>query len=253
MVPAGGVARPVTTASDRRTSTPTVEGKVYPSPAAALHDVPDGATIMFGGFVSAGKPDNLILALIELGVTGITAIANNIGNGDHLDDLCEKRQIARAITSFAIRASASRGSRFEEQYRVGEVQLELVPQGTLAERIRAGGAGIGGFYTPAAAGTALAEGKESRVIDGREHVLEYPLRADFALLKATRADTAGNLSYRKVAKNFNMAMATAAEIVIAEVEEIVAVGEIDPELVDTPGVYVDRIVLGERRAPEWHT
>lgn len=228
------------------------QGKVFESPAAAIHDVPDGATIMFGGFVTAGTPTNLILALKARGTKRITAIANNIGLGDRLDDLCEERQIAKVIASFAIRASGARKSRFEEQYRRGEVELELVPQGTLAERIRAGGAGIGGFYTPTGVGTYAAEGKETRRIDGRDYLLELPLRADFALIKAFRADTAGNLVYRGASRNFNAIMATAADKVIAEVEEIVEPGELDPEVVVTPGVYVDRIVEGERHAARWY-
>lgn len=226
--------------------------KVYPSPAAAIHDVFDGATIMFGGFVSAGSPTNLILALYERGTTGITGIANNIGLGDKLDVLCEKRQLRKMIASFAIRASGSRRSLFEEQYRRGEVELELVPQGTLAERIRAGGAGIAGFYTPTGAGTVVAAGKETRVFDGRPCLLELPLRADFAFIKAYRADTWGNLVYRKAGRNFNAVMATAADIVIAEVEEVVPAGELDPELVVTPGVYVDRVVLGPKQEIRWY-
>ncbi|GAB4336899.1 MAG: 3-oxoacid CoA-transferase subunit A [Dehalococcoidia bacterium] len=228
------------------------QGKVFESPAAAIHDIPDGATIMFGGFVTAGTPTNLILALRERGTRGITAIANNIGLGDRLDDLCEDRQIAKVIASFAVRASGARRSRFEEQYRRGEVALELVPQGTLAERIRAGGAGIGGFYTPTGVGTFAAEGKETRVIEGRPYLFELPLRADFALIKAYRADRAGNLVYRGASRNFNAVMATAADTVIVEVEEIVEPGELDPEAVVTPGVYVDRIVKGERHAARWY-
>lgn len=228
------------------------QGKVFESPAAAIHDIPDGAIIMFGGFVTAGTPANLILALKLRGTSGITAIANNIGLGDKLDDLCEGRQVAKVIASFAIRASGARKSRFEEQYRRGEVELELVPQGTLAERIRAGGAGIGGFYTPTGVGTFAAEGKETRIISGRDYLLELPLRADFALIKAYRADTAGNLVYRGASRNFNAIMATAADTVIAEVEEIVEPGELDPEAVVTPSVYVDRIVKGERVEARWY-
>lgn len=226
--------------------------KVFPSAAAAIHDVFDGATIMFGGFVTAGTPTNLVLALVERGTAGITGIANNIGLGDRLDDLCEKRQLTKMIASFAIRASGARRSRFEELYRAGEVELELVPQGTLAERIRAGGAGIGAFFTPTGAGTLLAEGKETRVIGGREQVLEYGLRADFAFVRAYRGDRAGNLSFRLAERNFNAVMATAAETVIAEVEELVEVGEIDPERVDVPGIYIDRIVQGARHEARWY-
>lgn len=229
-----------------------MSSKVVSTCREAIADVPDGATIMFGGFVTAGTPTNLVFALVEAGTRGITGIANNIGIGDPLDNLCEKRQLAKMIASFAIRASGARSSRFEEQYRKGEVELELVPQGTLAERIRAGGAGIGAFYTPTGVGTVVAEGRETRTIDGREHLLEYPLRADFAFIKAQRGDTAGNLVYRLAERNFNVPMATAADVVIAEVEEIVEVGELDPESIVTPGIYVDRIVKGERHEARWY-
>lgn len=226
--------------------------KVFVTPGEAIQDVFDGATIMFGGFVTAGTPANLILALVERGTTGLTGIANNIGLGDRIDDLCEKRQLRKMIASFAIRASGARSSRFEAQYRAGEVELELVPQGTLAERIRAGGAGIGGFYTPTGAGTPMAEGKEIRVIDGREQVLEYGLRADFAFVRANRGDRAGNLSFRMAERNFNAVMATAADVVIAEVEELVETGEIETERVDVPGIYIDRIVQGARHEARWY-
>ncbi len=170
--------------------------KVYPSPAAAIDDVFEGATIMFGGFVSAGSPTNLILALVEKGTGGITGIANNIGLGDKLDALCEKRQLRKMIASFAIRASGGRRSLFEEQYRAGQVELELVPQGTLAECIRAGGAGIHGFYTPTGASTVVDAGKERRILGGRGGLLELPLRADVAVVQAFRTcveQAAGNL------------------------------------------------------------
>jgi 3-oxoacid CoA-transferase A subunit len=229
-----------------------VAEKVFVTPGEAIQDVFDGATIMFGGFVTAGTPANLILALVERGTTGLTGIANNIGLGDRIDDLCEKRQLRKMIASFAIRASGARSSRFEAQYRAGEVELELVPQGTLAERIRAGGAGIGGFYTPTGAGTPMAEGKEIRVIDGREQVLEYGLRADFAFVRANRGDRAGNLSFRMAERNFNAVMATAADVVIAEVEELVETGEIETERVDVPGIYIDRIVQGARHEARWY-
>lgn len=230
-----------------------MRSKAVASPAEAIADVFAGATIMFGGFVTAGTPTNLVLALVEQGTRGLTGIANNIGLGDPLDNLCEKRQLDKMIASFAIRASGARGSRFEQQYRAGEVELELVPQGTLAERIRAGGAGIGAFYTPTGVGTVVAEGKEVRTIDGRDYLLEHPLRADFAFLKAHRGDTAGNLVYRRAERNFNVPMATAADVVIAEVEELVAVGELEPESIVTPGIYVDRIVKGERHAARWYS
>lgn len=225
--------------------------KVYPSAAAAIADVPDGASIMFGGFASAGSPTNLILAIYDKGTTGITAIANNIGAGDRLGMLCEKHQIKKAIVSFAIRASARKQSLFELQYVAGEVEMELVPQGTLAERIRAGGAGIPAFYTPTGAGTVVAEGKETRAFDGREFVMERGLTADYAFIKAYKGDRLGNLIYRKSSRNFNEVMATAARITIAEVEEIVEPGELDPELVVTPGIYVARVVQGERHDTRW--
>ncbi len=227
--------------------------KVFPSAEAAIADVFDGATIMFGGFASAGSPTTLILALKHKGVQGITGIANNIGIGDRLDDLCESFQLKKMVCSFAIRASSAAKSRFEQQYRQGLVELELMPQGTLAERIRAGGAGIGAFYTPTGVGTVVEAAKEKRTIDGRDYLLEYPLRADFAFLKAHKADRFGNLVYRYASRNFNAVMATAADVVIAEVDEIVEPGELDPELVVTPSVYVDRIVKGDRHVIRWYT
>jgi 3-oxoacid CoA-transferase A subunit len=226
--------------------------KLASSPDAAVADIPDGATIMFGGFVSAGSPTTLILALQRRGVKGITGIANNIGLGDRLDALCEQRQLHKMIASFAIRASGARRSLFEEQYRNGEVELEVVPQGTLAERIRAGGAGIGGFYTRTGVGTPVEAGKEKRVINGEEYLLEYPLTADYALIKAHRADRAGNLVYHAAGRNFNVPMATAARIVIAEVDEVVETGALDPETIVTPGIYVDRVVVGERHLIRWY-
>lgn len=216
--------------------------KLFPDADSALADIPDGATIMFGGFASAGSPSNLILALKRRGTTGITGIANNIGLGDKLDELCEAHQLRKMIASFAIRATGARHSLFEEQYRRGEVELELVPQGTLVERIRAAGAGIGAFYTPVGPGTVIAEGKEIRSFSGRDHLLELPLFADFALIRAQTADRLGNLTYHGSGRNFNPVMATAARTVIVEVKHLVEPGEIDPEDVVTPAVYVDRIV-----------
>ena len=216
--------------------------KVVASPDEAVADITDGATIMFGGFVSAGSPTNLIRALVRRGVRDLTGIANNIGLGDELDSLCSGRQLRKMIASFAIRASGGRQSEFERQWRAGEVELELVPQGTLVERIRAGGAGIPAFYTPTGTGTVVAEGKEAREIDGRPCLLEFALTADVALLKARTADRWGNLVYHAAGRNFNVPMATAARLVIAEVEQIVEVGDLDPETVVTPGVYVDRVV-----------
>ena len=206
---------------------------------------------MFGGFISACVPANLIRALVRRGVRNLTGIATNIGPDDELDALCVGGQIRKMIASFAIRASGARQSHFEQQWRAGEVELELVPQGTLAERIRAGGAGIPAFYTPTGAGTVVAEGKETRVIDGRACVLEYGLTADFALICAQRADRWGNLVYHGAGRNFNVPMATAARIVIAEVEEIVEPGELDPELIVTPGVYVDWLVRCDPVPVRW--
>ena len=225
---------------------------VFDSPGEALAGIEDGAVIMFGGFVSAGSPSNLILALQRRGTRRLTAIANNIGLGDRLDVLCEERQIERVIATFAIRASGERRSVFEEQYRRGEVELELVPQGTLAERIRAGGAGIGGVLTPTGVGTVVQEGKQVVELEGVSYLLERALRADVALIKAHRADRLGNLVYRKAGRNFNPLMATAADLVIAEVEEIVEPGELDPEAIGTPALYVDRLVRSDPIEVRWN-
>jgi len=227
----------------------TVE--VCDSPEAAVADIANGATILVGGFVSAGTPSNLILALKRTGQTGLTAVANNIGLGDLLDELCEDRQLARVIATFAIRASGTRTSRFEAQYRAGEAELELVPQGTLIERLRAGGAGLGGVLTRTGLGTMMADGKETIEIDGERWLLERPLRGDVALLKAWRGDRQGNLQYRLAGLNFNPVMATAADLVIAEVEEIVEAGEIPPEQIGTPGIYVDRLVQCDPVPVRW--
>ena len=225
--------------------------KVFVSPAAAIHDVFDGATIMFGGFVSAGSPSNLIMALHEKGTKDLTGIANNIGIGDKLDVLCEKQQLRKVIASFAIRASAKRQSLFEQLYAKGEVELELVPQGTLAERIRAGGAGIPAFYTPAGVGTVVAGGKRVETFDGREYLMERALTADFAFVRAYKADRLGNLVYRNASRNFNEIMATAARVTIAEVEEIVEPGELDPEAVVTPSIFIQRIVKAPAHDVRW--
>ena len=215
---------------------------VYDTPDAALEGIEDRARIMFGGFVTAGTPSNLIRALKRRGTRGITGMANNIGFGDLLDELCEDHQLAGMIATFAIRASSAKKSRFEDQYHRGEVALELSPQGTFVERIRAGGAGLGGVLTRTGLGTPVAEGKPTIEVEGVTYLLETPLHADVALLKAQRADRLGNLEYRGAGRNFNPLMATAADLVIVEVEEIVEVGEIDPERVGTPAVFVDRIV-----------
>ncbi|MDE2933860.1 MAG: 3-oxoacid CoA-transferase subunit A [Chloroflexota bacterium] len=224
---------------------------IYETPDEALDGVSDGARVMVGGFVSASSPTNLIFALKRRGTRNLTVMATNIGFGDRLDELCEDRQIAKAIASFAVRASSARASRFEEQYRAGEVELELVPQGTLAERIRAGGAGIGGFLTRTGVGTQVAEGKDVLSWQGEEWLLERPLRADVAILKAHRADRLGNLSYRMAGRNFNAVMATAADLVIVEVEEIVETGELSPNEIHTPAVYVDRIVRCDPVEVRW--
>src|SRR5690625_3554345 len=206
----------------------------------AVAGIPDGSTIMIGGFGRAGQPVELIDALIEQGASDLTIVNNNAGNGDvGLAALLAKRRVKKIICSFPRQADSWV---FDGLYRDGEIELEVVPQGNLAERIRAAGAGIGAFYTPTGYGTLLAEGKETRQIDGRGYVLECPIRADIALIKAHRADRVGNLIYRKTARNFGPIMATAATTTIAQVREIVPTGSLDPETVVTPGLYVDRLV-----------
>ncbi|MEE9325211.1 MAG: CoA transferase subunit A [Dehalococcoidia bacterium] len=234
--------------------------KVYPSFAAAVADVPDGASIMIGGFGGrGGMASYLIAALREQGAKDLTIIGNTLGldrdyklitPGEITTEpfiLVENKQIKKAIASFPVPASPSIPSAFKLAYRRGEVELEIVPQGTLAERIRAGAAGIGGFYTPTGVGTVVAEGKEVRVINGREYLLEMPLRADYAFVRAYKADTMGNLTYIGTSRAFNPVVATAADVTIVEVNEIVEPGQIDSELIVTPGVYVHRIV---QRPPE---
>ena len=215
---------------------------IYDTPDAALEGIEDGVRIMFGGFSGAGCPSNLIRALRRRGTRDITGIANNIGFGDMLVELCEDRQLRGMICTFATRASAALRSRFDEQYERGEVELELTPQGTFSERIRAGGGGLGGVLTRSGLGTPVAEGKTTIEVDGETFLLERPLHAHVAMIRAQRADRLGNLEYRGAARNFNPLMATAADLVIAEVEEIVEVGVIDPERVGTPAIFVDRIV-----------
>ncbi|WP_073952736.1 3-oxoacid CoA-transferase subunit A [Streptomyces kebangsaanensis] len=211
----------------------------------AVAGVEDGSTVLVGGFGLAGMPFDLIDALIRQGAGELTVVSNNAGNGDvGLAALLKAGRVRKVICSFP-RQSDSHV--FDELYRAGRVELEVVPQGTLAERMRAAGAGIGAFYSPVGVGTPLARGKETREIDGRAHVLEYPIKGDVALVSAHRADTAGNLVYRKTARNFGPVMATAATTVVAQVTEIVPVGEIDPETVVTPGIYVDRLVRAEAR------
>ena len=216
--------------------------KVLPDAAAAAALVPDGATIMIGGFGLCGIPENLIRALHERGTTGLTVVSNNAGVDEFgAGVLLRARQIRKMISTYV-----GENKEFERQYLSGEVEVELVPQGTFAERIRAGGAGIGGFFTPTAYGTIVAEGKETRVIDGKPHVLERPLTADFAFVKAWKGDRLGNLAYRRTARNFNPVMATAARVTIAEVEELVEPGRIDPDHVVTPGIFVRHIIRGAR-------
>ncbi|MGQ0626731.1 MAG: 3-oxoacid CoA-transferase subunit A [Phycisphaerales bacterium] len=214
--------------------------KRTPGPSQAVADIRDGATIMIGGFGEAGSPIELIHALIDQGARGLTIISNNTGSGEvGLAALLKAQRVAKIICSFPRTANSTV---FPELFRQGKIELELVPQGTLAERIRAGGAGIPAFFTPAAVGTPLAEGKESRHFDGKEYLLERWLRADFALIKGRAADTLGNLVYNKTARNFGPIMAMAAKVSIAQVNSIVAAGEIDPEVVVTPGIFVDRVV-----------
>ena len=214
--------------------------KIYPSPAAALDGLLfDGMTIMSGGFGLSGNPESLIPEIRASGVTGLTVISNNAGaDGFGLWMLLETRQIRKMISSYV-----GENKLFENQYLSGELELELNPQGTLAERIRAGGAGIPAFYTRTGVGTVVAEGKPTELFDGEEYVRETWLRADLSIIKAWRADPAGNLMFRKTARNFNPNMATAGRITVVEVEEIVPEGSFDPDAVHTPGIYVDRIVL----------
>ncbi|CAM3793356.1 3-oxoacid CoA-transferase subunit A [Tsukamurella strandjordii] len=211
-----------------------------PSPLDAVEGVRDGATVMVGGFGDAGQPFELIDALLETGAGDLTIVNNNAGQGDRgLALLIQKGRVRKVICSFPRQSDSWH---FDEAYRAGRIELELVPQGNLAERIRAAGAGIGGFFTPTGYGTVLAEGKETRIIDGRGYVFETPLHADIALIKALRADRVGNLVYRKTARNFGPIMAAAAQHTVAQVSEVVPTGGIDPEVVVTPGIYVNTIV-----------
>jgi 3-oxoadipate CoA-transferase alpha subunit len=206
----------------------------------AVADIPDGATIMIGGFGNAGMPSALIDALLAQGARELTIVNNNAGNGDTgLAALLKAKRVRKIICSFPRQADSQH---FDALYRAGEIELELTPQGNLAERIRAAGAGIGGFFTPTGYGTLLAEGKETRLIDGRHYVFESPLHADFALIKALHGDRWGNLVYRKTARNFGPIMAMAAKTTIAQVADIVALGDIDPEVIVTPGIFVQRVV-----------
>ena len=214
----------------------------------AVAGVKDGDTVLIGGFGLAGQPFELIDALRRTGVTDLTVVNNNAGNGSGgLAALLSAGMVRKIICSFPRQADSYV---FDELYRRGEIELEVVPQGNLAERIRAAGAGIGGFYTPTGVGTLLAEGKETRVIDGREYLFQLPIRGDFALVRAHRADTMGNLVYRKTARNFGPIMATAAGCSVVQVDDVVEVGELDPEHVVTPGIFVDRVVAIERNRTE---
>jgi 3-oxoacid CoA-transferase A subunit len=216
--------------------------KVIESAERAVSRIVDGATIMMGGFGLCGIPENLIAALRARGTRGLTVISNNAGVDDFgIGLLLRNGQVKKMISTYV-----GENKEFERQFLSGELEVELVPQGTFAERIRAGGAGIGGFFTPTAYGTLAAEGKETREIDGRMFVLERPLTADFAFVKAWKGDAYGNLVYRKTARNFNPIMATAARVTIAEVEALVAPGTIDPDHVHTPGIFVQHVIKGEK-------
>ena len=212
--------------------------KVFPSAEAAVADVPDGATLLVGGFGLCGNPENLITALHRKGVKDLTVVSNNCGTTEEgLGVLLQSRQIRKMVSSYV-----GENKVFEKQYLSGELEVELVPQGTLAERIRAGGAGIAGFYTATGVGTVVAEGKEVRSFGGREYLLELPIRGDFALVHAWKADTWGNLIFRKTAANFNPMMCAAARTCIVEAEHIVEVGQLDPGQIHVPSIYVKRIV-----------
>ncbi|MBX2945657.1 MAG: CoA transferase subunit A [Cyclobacteriaceae bacterium] len=215
--------------------------KVVANADEAIHDIPDNAVLMLGGFGLSGIPENSISALLRKGVKGLTCISNNAGVDDFgIGQLLKTRQVKKMISSYV-----GENAEFERQLLSGELEVDLIPQGTLAERIRAGGAGIPAFYTPAGVGTEVAEGKEVREFYGKMYLMEHWLRADFALIKAWKGDTTGNLVYRGTSRNFNPMMAAAGKITIAEVEELVPVGELDPNQIHTPGIYVQRIFQGK--------
>ena len=214
--------------------------KIVPNLQAAVEGIRDGSIVLIGGFGGAGQPHELIDALIAQGARDLTIVSNNAGNGTTgIAALLQNGQVSKVICSFPRQADSFV---FDGLYRAGKLELELVPQGTLAERIRAGGAGVGGFYTRTAVGTPLADGKEVRTIDGVDYVFELPIKAEVALIKALVADRWGNLTYRKTARNFGPIMATAARLTIAQVSEIVELGQIDPEVVITPSAFVNRVV-----------
>jgi 3-oxoadipate CoA-transferase alpha subunit len=221
--------------------------KLMPSAAQALADVPDGATVMIGGFGNAGLPVALVDALIAQGARDLTIVNNNAGNGDTgLAALLKARRVRKIVCSFPRQVDSWV---FDGLYRAGEIELELVPQGNLAERIRAAGAGIGGFFTPTGYGTELAKGKETREIGGRMYVFETPIHADFALIQAEAGDRWGNLVYRKSARNFGPIMASAAKVTVAAVHRVAPLGSLDPESIVTPGIFVQRVVKVERAFP----
>lgn len=216
---------------------------VYDSYADAVQEIRDGATLMVGGFGLVGIPENLIMALAEKGVKNLTVISNNCGVDDWgLGLLLRNRQIRKMIASYV-----GENKEFERQVLSGELEVELLPQGTLAEKIRAGGAGIPAFFTPAGVGTQAEEGREIRRFGGKDYLLEEALTADFSLIRAARADTMGNLAYNKTARNFNPMMAAAGRVTIAEAEELVAPGELDPQSIHTPGIYVQSLIVGKQR------
>ena len=216
--------------------------KLVASADVAIEDLADGMTVMVGGFGLCGNPENLIAALHRKGTRGLTVVSNNCGTTEQgLGVLLQAKQIRKMVSSYV-----GENKEFERQFLSGELEVELVPQGTLAERCRAGRAGIGGFYTPTGVGTQVAEGKETRTLGGREYLLELPLRADLVLVKAWKADAWGNLVFRKTARNFNQPMCGAGRITVAEVEEVVPVGALDPDQIHVPSIYVQRLVLGAR-------
>ncbi|MFN8534538.1 MAG: 3-oxoacid CoA-transferase subunit A [Dehalococcoidia bacterium] len=211
----------------------------------AVAGIPAGATVLVGGFAGGGHPYELVRALARRGIGDLTIVTNNIAVHDNTEVVVAAGLVRRVIASFPVPASESVNSAVERLAKAGRLEVESVPQGTLVERIRAGGAGLGGFYTPTGVGTLAAEGKEVRVIDGREYLFERPIRGDYALIRAFRADTLGNLVYRGSARNFNPVMATAADVVICQVEEVVPVGALDPAQIGTPGIYVSALVIAE--------
>lgn len=218
-----------------------MSNKVYADAKSALEGIKDGMTIVLGGFGLCGIPENSIMALRDTGVKNLTCVSNNAGVADFgLGLLLQTRQIKKMISSYV-----GENDIFEKQFMNGELEVELVPQGTLAERIRAGGAGIPGFYTPTGVGTPVADGKEVKKFDGRDYILEKGIKGDFAIVKAWKGDKFGNLIFKKTARNFNPMVATAGKITIAEVEELVEIGDLDPDQIHTPGVYVNRVFQGK--------